>query len=297
MADTPISRLADADDLDGGELVVISQRSPTVRITAATLSAQASDQSFNDSGNGFLTAGFAVDDYVNVVGFTGDAANNLYSGQITALTAGKMTIGGAEGAVIVDDAAGESVTIAKWVSRKAPYGGGGGGMCKQFAYITNGTGGNSSTAFATKGRLIIPLHDIVVDKIAFDFLAVVGATYVCRYGKMNSSGVITEIATAPDALVAGAAVQTYHSFDVPAFAIDANDRAFVLLSRTDGGHTYVLPIAKATSGVDLAWSLNFGAKSASLTIAKANPIVTDALNVGTIGNSSSFSGDLLFEYV
>jgi hypothetical protein len=80
-------------------------------LTAATLSAAAADNSFNDSGNGFLAAGFAVSDEVTVTGFTGDVANNIVGGVVTALTAGKMVIGGTDGDVIVDDAAGESVTI------------------------------------------------------------------------------------------------------------------------------------------------------------------------------------------
>lgn len=78
--------------------------------TATTISAVASDNSFNDSGNGFITAGFEVGDEVDVSGFTGNVANNA-TFVITALTAGKMTIGGSDGDVIVDDAAGESVTI------------------------------------------------------------------------------------------------------------------------------------------------------------------------------------------
>lgn len=84
---------------------------PVGLITAATISAAAADNSFNDSGNGFLAAGFAVGQKVAVTGFTGDVANNIASGTITALTAAKMTIGGTDGDVIVNDAAGESVTI------------------------------------------------------------------------------------------------------------------------------------------------------------------------------------------
>jgi hypothetical protein len=79
-------------------------------ITAGTISAAAGDNSFNDSGSGFLSAGFEVGDAVTVSGFTGDVANNG-AFVITELTVGKMTIGGADGDVIVDDAAGESVTI------------------------------------------------------------------------------------------------------------------------------------------------------------------------------------------
>lgn len=104
--------------LTGDELVLLSQSSTTVKITATTISAQASDNSYNDSGSGFVAAGFVVGDRVRVSGFTGNAANNILVGTITALTTGKMTIGGTDGDVIVDDAAGETVTIAKWTTRR-----------------------------------------------------------------------------------------------------------------------------------------------------------------------------------
>ena len=65
-----------------------------------------------------MAAGFAVGMRVHVSGFTGNVANNIQVGVITALTTGKMTIGGTDGDVIVDDAAGETVTIAKWSSVK-----------------------------------------------------------------------------------------------------------------------------------------------------------------------------------
>lgn len=122
MVDTPISKLTAAGTLIGDEATMLSQKSTAIRISAATISALASDNSFNDSGNGFVTAGFSVGDYVNVTGFTGNVANNIYSGEITALTAGKMTIGGSDGDVIVDDAAGETVVISKWVSRRSTRG-------------------------------------------------------------------------------------------------------------------------------------------------------------------------------
>ena len=133
MAGTRITDMAVASALTGDELIEVAQRSATVQITAATISAQASDNSYNDSGSGFVAAGFAVGDRVGVSGFTGDVANNIKVGVITALTTAKMTIGGTDGDVIVDDAAGESVTIAKWTSRQATaddiaaLGGGGGG--------------------------------------------------------------------------------------------------------------------------------------------------------------------------
>jgi hypothetical protein len=99
-----------------GYLLEMSRPHPTATITASTISAQASDNSYNDSGSGFVAAGFAVGMSVKVAGFTGDVANNITTGRITALTTGKMTIGGTDGDVIVDDAAGESVTITAYES-------------------------------------------------------------------------------------------------------------------------------------------------------------------------------------
>lgn len=118
MAIKSISQLDAAGTLTGDEMLQVSQLSTTVTITAATISALASDNSYNDSGDGFIAAGFAVGDRVKVTGFTGDTDNNIDVGVITALTAGKMTIGGTDGDVIVDDAAGESVTITKYTSRR-----------------------------------------------------------------------------------------------------------------------------------------------------------------------------------
>lgn len=119
MAIMRISALSEAEPLDGTELVEISQPSPTVAITGTTISALASDNSYNDSAAGFVAAGFVVGDRVTVSGFTGNVANNIVAGTVTAVVAGKLTIGGTDGDVIVDDAAGESVTIAKWTSRRA----------------------------------------------------------------------------------------------------------------------------------------------------------------------------------
>lgn len=113
-----ISQLTASATLNGAELVEVSQLSSTVTITGTTISAQASDNSFNDSANGFVTAGFTTGKSVKVTGFTGSGANNIVSGVVTAVAAGKLTIGGAYGDVIVDDAAGESVTITQWNSNR-----------------------------------------------------------------------------------------------------------------------------------------------------------------------------------
>lgn len=110
-----ITDLPIAGALDGAELVEISQPSATVRISGTGINAQASDNSFNDTGSGFVTAGFAAGDRVSVTGF-GTSANNVFVGVIASVTAGKMVIGG--GPILSDEASGAAVTIAKWTSRR-----------------------------------------------------------------------------------------------------------------------------------------------------------------------------------
>ncbi len=148
------SQATAAGTLTGSELVLVSQLSTTVTMTATTLSALASDNSYNDSAAQFVAEGFAVGDTVKVSGFTGNAANNINSGTITALTTAKMTIGGTDGDVIVDDAAGESVTITKWDTRRATSQevanlGGGGGAGLSGLTFTSDTG---STADSDPGN-------------------------------------------------------------------------------------------------------------------------------------------------
>jgi hypothetical protein len=130
------SQLAAASTLDGAELLVIQRLSATVKLTATTISALAADNSINDSANGFLAAGFAVGMQVRIQGFTGNAVNNLYSATVTAASAGKLVFGGTDGDAIVDDAAGEAVTVTAWekvrataaqVAALATGGGSGGG--------------------------------------------------------------------------------------------------------------------------------------------------------------------------
>lgn len=109
-----ISQMTAAGTLTGNELVEVSRLSATVTITRTDISAQASDNSINTAAGNFLAAGFAVGRRVRVTGFTGNVANNVMSAVLTAATATKLTFGGADGDVIVDDAAGESVTITAW---------------------------------------------------------------------------------------------------------------------------------------------------------------------------------------
>lgn len=117
MSTERITDMSAASALDGTELVEVSQLSNSVTITATTISAANASNSYSDSGSGFLTAGFAVGDRVHVVGFT-NAGNNIFVGIVTAVVAGQLTIGGTDGDTIVDEAAGNSVTITKWTTRR-----------------------------------------------------------------------------------------------------------------------------------------------------------------------------------
>lgn len=76
-----------------------------------TFSATASDSSFNDSGSGFLTAGFLADQIITVAGFTTAANNGKF--KIATAAAGKLTVTAMDGTAVtlVDEAAGDAVTI------------------------------------------------------------------------------------------------------------------------------------------------------------------------------------------
>jgi hypothetical protein len=111
---TRISEMTDAGALSGAELLELSRPSSTVTMTATTLSADGDDDSLNDSANGFISEGFAEGDSVRVQGFT-DGANNPLSARIASLVAGKMVLAGVS---LVDEAAGDTVTVTKWETRR-----------------------------------------------------------------------------------------------------------------------------------------------------------------------------------
>ena len=109
-----ISELIDAGVLTGDELLELSRPSAAVTLTAATLSAEAADDSLNDSADGFVAAGFAAGDSVQVQGFT-DPDNNVFSARIDTVTAGKMVL---LGVTLADEAEGASITVTKWETRR-----------------------------------------------------------------------------------------------------------------------------------------------------------------------------------
>jgi len=97
-------------------VILLAKKSASVTRTATTISAASSDNSYNDSGSLFLSPGFEAGMSISVSGFTGDVANNSDLAVIVSVTATKMIV---SGVTLVDDAAGESVTITAWESRTA----------------------------------------------------------------------------------------------------------------------------------------------------------------------------------
>ena len=72
-----------------------------------TISVDDADGSFNDSGNGFITAGFKPGDRFTSSGFTEGANNDDFI--IQSVTAGKIIV--TDGSALVTEAAGDSVTL------------------------------------------------------------------------------------------------------------------------------------------------------------------------------------------
>ncbi len=77
--------------------------------TAATIAAASVDNSFNDSGSGFLTAGFAQGDIIIASGFSNAANNGIFI--VSSAAAGKLIVAGLN--ALVTEAEGSSITIAK----------------------------------------------------------------------------------------------------------------------------------------------------------------------------------------
>lgn len=76
--------------------------------TIAAVDGGAGADSFTDSNNGFVTAGFDVGDAILALGFTGDMAGIVGPFTITSVAAGTIEV--ATG-LLANDAAGESVTL------------------------------------------------------------------------------------------------------------------------------------------------------------------------------------------
>lgn len=292
MVDVPLSKQIDAGALDGSELVLVSKLSATVRVSAVTLSAQASDNSFNDSANGFLAAGFAVGDYVNVSGFTGNTANNVFSAKITALTASKMTIGGTDGDVIVDDAAGETVVISKWLSRRISVKENALAFGKTMIKLK--TPATSSSAYATKGQQFVPSLDFIAAGVGCKVDAVSGASYRATIFTISGGNVGTIIAQS--AIQAPGVTETakylYFPFTSTVRLVAGTSYA-VVITRTDSTTTYALPIYTASGSSSIA--VDYDVYGGSFVISNGARITSTDPTVGQAVDQPSITTTFPFE--
>lgn len=103
------SELTDAGTLTGSEDVPLSRESST-SYTATTISFAAADNSINDSAGQFVAEGFVQGQSIRVSGAS-NGVNNIYTGRIQTITTAKIVIAAPEGAAIIDESAGASVTI------------------------------------------------------------------------------------------------------------------------------------------------------------------------------------------
>lgn len=103
-----------AGSLTGAERLAGAQLSTSVTYTGTNISAVAASRKFVRASGSWITLGLAAGDSVYSSGWTGGAANNMGARTITSLTATELFFAGDDGADIVDDAGGESVTVTKW---------------------------------------------------------------------------------------------------------------------------------------------------------------------------------------
>ena len=94
-------------EVDGTEFVVLADTDAVYNtVTASTISASTTDDSFNDSANGL--AGFRVGTAINVTGFATGSLNTSYTIATVASDGSKITV---NETLTADESAGESVTI------------------------------------------------------------------------------------------------------------------------------------------------------------------------------------------
>lgn len=97
------------------ESALFSDWSTPLSVSASVISAAASDNSYNRASGSFVSDGITVGQWIKVAGFTGNTANNGYS-RVVSVVALKIVV---TGITLVDDAAGETVTITGSYLRNA----------------------------------------------------------------------------------------------------------------------------------------------------------------------------------
>jgi len=120
MGEIRITEQTEAAALAGSEQLPVAQLSSTVFRTGTTISASSVGNVLYDSANGWLAAGLAGNQQVNVSGWTGGSvANNIDSATIVSVTANALYLDVA----LTSASAGDTVTVRRWMPRKVSLAG------------------------------------------------------------------------------------------------------------------------------------------------------------------------------
>jgi len=107
---------------DYARLILLHETDPPEMNMLTTISWVGATQTVHDSANGFLTAGFAVGDLIELIA-AGDSDNDIEFAKVISVSAGTMQLAECVDysglpTAIVDEAAGDQTTISKWNFRK-----------------------------------------------------------------------------------------------------------------------------------------------------------------------------------
>jgi hypothetical protein len=164
--------------------------------------------------------------------------------------------------------------------------GGGGGL--GYAYAVSPNSSISSSAFATKGRTITPFITLTALTFFPVLTEVVGASYRLTVCTLSGNTLDTVIGTS-DWIGTSAVTKMV---EVPLNVTLTGGQAYgILITRTDGASTYVLPLSGSSTITSSPWGgLPSQFNIQSLTSATTNPSPGTVFNIGT----APFSGNFLF---
>ena len=298
MADVKISDLTAATSVANTDLFEIESGAASKKATAAQLAAniiaqsQFVEQVQDIVGAMLVQAGSTVityNDAGNTV--TISSTDTVLSTEQVQDIVGALISAGANATVTYNDAANTLVIAAT--------GGGGGGSSTtsdRYEVIDGGFAAGtypamSSSAFASKGVGFTPLEAITLNDATAYFTPVSGASYkmvVCTLSGLNITSIVatSEVRTMTTTTVGN------HRFKFatpPTLA--ANTLHAILLVRTDGATTYILPLGGSIGAIRGIWrhapivSVDY-----SLRLASIDPQVGNTLDNGAAAVSTFIIG-------
>lgn len=142
----------------------------------------------------------------------------------------------------------------------------------------------TSTAHATKGLVLTPAVAMTVDKLSAYITTIIGGVYVMRIYSLSGATITALIATS-GTLTAVDAATKWRTFDLPAPKVLAAGTSYaIVISRTDAGNTYALPIYQGAA--DLTPVMN-NTPNTYWRLAEANPVIGHG---GTTGANAYATG-------